>query len=86
MNKKHRKTLEAIFTKPTLATIKFADIEKLLLGLGAELTEGSGSRVVFRMPNNLKFEANRPHTQKEAKKYQVENLREYLERLGVKNE
>ncbi len=82
MNRKHQKIIDAIFAKPTRATIKFSDIEKLLVSLGAEKLEGSGSRVAFVMPNNLKWEAHRPHPQKEAKKYQVEAVREFLERLG----
>ncbi|MBX3289335.1 MAG: type II toxin-antitoxin system HicA family toxin [Acidobacteria bacterium] len=84
MNKKQRATLEAIFAKPTKATIKFADIEKLLVGLDAQVVEGAGSRVVFRMPNGRKWETHRPHPGKEAKKYQVENVRKFLEELGVK--
>ncbi len=31
---KHRKTLRAVFAKPTLATLVFADIESLLVALG----------------------------------------------------
>ena len=86
MNRKHQKILAAIFTKPTLASINFSDIEKLLVSLGAERFEGSGSRIAFVMPNNLKWEAHRPHPNKEAKKYQVESVREFLERLDISNE
>lgn len=86
LNRKHHKTLEAIFAKPTRATIKFADIEKLLVSLGAVKFEGSGSRVAFVMPNDLKWEAHRPHPQKEAKKYQVEAVREFLESVDVSDE
>lgn len=82
MNRKHEKTLEAIFAKPTQASIKFSDIEKLLVAIGAEMFEGNGSRVAFVMPNGLKWEHHRPHPGKEAKKYQVESAREFLERLG----
>ena len=45
MNKKHRKTLEAIFENPVRATIAWRDIEALFEVLGAEISEGSGSRV-----------------------------------------
>ena len=84
MNKKQRSTLEAIYAKPTKATIKFADIEKLLAALGADLIEGDGSRVGFRMQNGRKWETHKPHPGKEAKKYQVENVRRFLEEQGVK--
>lgn len=81
MNKKQRKTLEAINDRPTRANIRFTDIEKLLVALGAEKVEGRGSRVMFIMPNGLKWEAHRPHPQNEARKYQVEDVRKFLEAI-----
>lgn len=86
MNRKHQKTLKAVFSKPTLANINFADIEKLLVAIGAEKVEGNGSRVGFIMPNGAKWEHHRPHPQKEAKRYQVESVRRFLENLGYKDE
>jgi hypothetical protein len=85
MNRKQEKMLEAIFTKPTLANINFSDIENLLTGLGAELTEGRGSRISFELNGESIF-LHRPHPGKEAKKYQVEAIREFLERTGFTNE
>lgn len=86
MNRKHQKILQAIFSVPTLASIKFSDIEKLLISLGAEKIEGSGSRVAYVMPDGEKWEQHRPHPSKEARKYQVESVREFLKRLGYANE
>jgi hypothetical protein len=40
MNRRHRKTLAAMFAKPQSGTIDWADIEALLLAVGAELIEG----------------------------------------------
>lgn len=77
--------MTAIFKVPTLASINFADIEKLLAALGAEVAEGKGSRLSFVL-NNQKLFVHRPHPAKEAKKYQVETIREFLELAGVKNE
>ncbi|HRX05444.1 MAG TPA: hexulose-6-phosphate synthase, partial [Anaerolineae bacterium] len=45
MQAKHRRTLEAIFEKPDRANIPWHDVESLLQALGAEVTEGRGSRV-----------------------------------------
>jgi len=53
--------------------------------MGGELTEGSGSRVCFEI-KDLKLFVHRPHPGKEAKKYQVEAFREFLELVGVKDE
>ncbi len=78
MNRKQQKTLQAIFSLPTRASISFSDIEKLLVALGAEKFEGSGSRVAFIMPGGEKWEHHRPHPGKEARKHQVESAREFL--------
>lgn len=84
MNKKQRATLRAIFDKPTRANIRFADIERLLISLGGKLYEGKGSATRIAFPNGLKYDQHRPHPQKEAKRYQVEDARILLELLGVK--
>ncbi len=83
MNSKQRKTLKAIYAKPTMATIVFADIESLLLAVGCTLTEGAGSRVRFDQ-NGYAFLCHRPHPGKEAKRYQVEQAREFLSKLEIK--
>lgn len=56
-----------------------------MAALGAEVEEGSGSRLAFVL-NNQKLFVHRPHPAKEAKKYQVENFREFLKLAGVENE
>ena len=82
MNSKQRKTLEAIFSRPTKTDIPFADIEQLLIALGAELTEGAGSRVKFTL-DDTDWSAHRPHPNKQALRYQLKELREFLLRLGI---
>ena len=47
MNNKHKKTLAAVFRNPVSGTLDWADIEALLIAVGAEVVEGSGSRVRF---------------------------------------
>lgn len=49
MNAKHTRTLRAIFSKPTSATLVFADIEALVIALGGAVREGAGSRVAFEI-------------------------------------
>lgn len=83
MNSKHRKTLQAIFAKPTAGTIVFKDIEALLLALACTMTEGAGSRVRFDKDGKA-FLCHRPHPSKEAKRYQVEQVREFLEQLELR--
>jgi hypothetical protein len=82
MKAKHRRTLEAIFATPTRAGIVFSDIEALLIAIGGEVREGKGSRVALELKGSRRY-LHRPHPGKEAKKYQVEELREWLKYLEV---
>jgi hypothetical protein len=82
VNAKHRKVVEAILTRPTLADIVFRDIEALLIALGCEVHEGAGSRVAF-VRGSLRLYLHRPHPGKEAKRYQVESVREFPEKLNI---
>jgi len=82
MNSKHRKTLAAVFAKPTSASIAFSDIESLIRALGGSVHEREGSRVKLVLAGH-EWRCHRPHPGKEAKRYQVEEARELLERAGV---
>ena len=82
MNSRHRKTLAAIFSRPTSASIVFADIEALIKALGGSVSEREGSRVRIEL-NGEQWRCHRPHPGKEAKRSQVEEARELLERAGV---
>ena len=82
MNAKHRRTLAAIFSRPTSASIVFADIETLVKALGGSVVEREGSRVRIEL-NGEQWRCHWPHPGKEAKRYQVEEARELLERAGV---
>ncbi|MDF1684278.1 MAG: type II toxin-antitoxin system HicA family toxin [Legionellaceae bacterium] len=82
MNKKHSSTLTAIFANPVSTTLEWRKIESLLQSIGADVIEGSGSRVRFAS-NGVIATFHRPHPQKEAKPYQVRDARAFLEKLGV---
>ena len=77
MNSKHRKTLEAIFSKPVSGNLEWHKIEALFLALGAELNERSGSRMSFAL-NGEKLDVHQPHPRKEALKYRVKDARNFL--------
>jgi len=66
-----------------LATIKFAEVASLVKALGGTITEREGSRVKIELGEE-QWRCHRPHPGKEAKRYQVEEIRELLERIGVK--
>lgn len=83
MNSKQQRTLRAIFSKPTPVNLKFADIESLVKALGGDVAEREGSRVRILLRAE-EWRCHRPHPGKEAKRYQVEEARELLERVGIK--
>jgi len=81
MNSNHRKTLEAI-ARPTSPSIIFTDIEALIVALGGSVTQREGSRVKV-MLRGEQWHGHRPHPGKEAKRYQVEEVRGLLQSLGI---
>lgn len=82
LSAKHRRTLTAIFARPTRCTIAFSDLEALVVALGGTVTERTGSRVKITLSEE-QWHCHRPHPGKEAKRYQVEEIRELLERIGI---
>ncbi len=82
MKSKHRKTLEKIFENPTRANILWTDIESLLIALGAEISEGQGSRVRIAL-NGVRAVFHRPHPRKETNKSAVKSMRRFLIEAGV---
>ncbi len=83
MTGKHQKTLRAIFSDPVRANIPWADIEALLMALGADREEGSGSRVRYFL-NGIRAVFHRPHPRKETDKGAVKSIRRFLEEGGIK--
>ena len=82
MNSKHTKTLEIVFTDPVNGNIEWSRLESLLVAIGCQVIEGSGSSVTFEKDGKKAY-FHRPHPQKEALKYRVKDIREFLTKLGV---
>lgn len=83
MNNNAIKTLNAIFATPTNKTIPWQDIESLFVALGAQVTNGRGSRVKFELKGKTAL-FHRPHNPKIARAYQVEQTRNFFMSIGVK--
>ena len=83
MNQKQKATLEAIFSRPTRADIRWTAIESLILALGGEIMERAGSRVAARL-NGVTAVFHRPHPRPEMKKGAVDAVRQFLTNAGVK--
>lgn len=82
MNRKQRQTLEAVFADPVRADIAWRDIESLFRGLGAEVSEGNGSRVRIAL-NGVRAVFHRPHPHKETDKGAVKSVRRFLTEAGI---
>lgn len=82
LNSTHKQTIKVIFTTPTSCTLEWHKLEALLVALGADVSEGRGSRVRF-MIKGVITTFHRPHPAKEAKPYQVRDARKFLETIGV---
>jgi hypothetical protein len=63
--------------------ILLRDVEALFLALGAEISEGSGSRVRVAL-KDVRAVFHRPHPRKETNKGAVKSVRRFLEAAGVK--
>jgi hypothetical protein len=85
MNAKHRRTLEALFARPVPSDIRWTEIEALLVALGAERSEGRGSRVRFLL-NGAEAVFHRPHPRPETDKGALKAVRRYLETAKVNHE
>jgi len=84
VNSKHQRTLEAIWTDPVNGNLEWARIEALLVVLGCRVVEGPGSSVTFEHQGR-KLTLHRPHPSKEALRYRVKAVREFLQRLEIKS-
>ena len=84
LNKKHIKTLNSIFEIPVRSNVLWTDVEKLLLALGSEMSEGRGSRIRIFL-NGVRAVFHLSHPQKEIDKGALKSIRKFLEEAEVKN-
>ena len=78
---KQAKTLRAIFESPVRSDVAWSDIEKLFSALGADLSEGRGSRVRVAL-GGVRAVFHRPHPQKETDKGALKSVRRFLSEAG----
>lgn len=83
MKRQSSKTLALIFARPVSGSIKWRDIESLLVGLGAKVSEREGSRVGVKLFGEVRV-FHRPHPSPDTDKGAVESIRKWLENNGVK--
>lgn len=83
MNVKHKKTLALIFENPVRSDVNWSDIVALLRHIGAEISEGKGSRVRIVL-NDIRAVFHRPHPGRETDKGALKSMRRFLAEAGVK--
>ena len=77
MNKKQQKTLDRIIEKPERSDIPWTDIERMVIALGGEISEGRGSRVRIYL-NGIRAVFHRPHPKRVTDKGAVSSMRRFL--------
>ena len=77
MNKKNQRTLERILERPDRSDIPWRDIEKLIIALGGEISEGRGSRVRIYL-QGVRAVFHRPHPEQITDKGAVSAMRRFL--------
>jgi HicA toxin of bacterial toxin-antitoxin, len=86
LNNKQAATLKKIFTTPVPSDLKWKEIESLLISKGAVIQEGNGSRVRVLL-KGVKAIFHEPHpTGKNVCKCTVEDVRDFLEKAGIRPE
>ena len=82
MKRKHERTLELLFARPTSANVQWRDVEVLLSELGAEISEREGSRVAVVLFGEVRV-FHRPRPSPNTDKGAVASVRKWLEQHGV---
>ena len=77
MNRKHKKTYEEIHSNPVKANIPWSDVEALFLAMGANISEGNGSRVRVEL-NGERAVFHRLHPENTTDKGAVKSIRKFL--------
>ncbi len=85
LSSKHRKTLQAVFEDPVRSNVVWADVEKLFGALGAELSEGRGSRVRVYL-SGVRAVFHRPHPHKETGRGALRSVLRFLAEAGFEPE
>ena len=75
--------MERVFADPANGNIAWSRIESMLKAVGCTVVEGKGSAVTFEN-GGRRLTLHRPHPGKEALRYRVLAVRDFLDRIGVR--
>lgn len=82
MKRKSLKTLALIFSRPVSGSIKWREIESLLVDLGAKVSEREGSRIGVKLFGEVRV-FHRPPPSPDTDKGAMESVRKWLIENGV---
>ena len=85
MISRHRRTLVRIPAEPTPAELRWNEIEALLRAIGAEISEGAGSRVRIAL-GGVRAVFHRPDSRPETRRGRVRAVRDFFAAAGVEPE
>ena len=75
--------MAAVFQDPLRPDVRWSDIEALLAACGAEISEGSGSRIRILLAGHEAV-FHRPHPRPTTDKGALKSVRRFLTNAGVK--
>lgn len=79
---KHRKTLAAVFAKPTRQDVKWSRVASLVVALGGAVEERAGSRVSLTL-NGVLAVIHSPHPSPDMSRPSVRSVADFLSAAGV---
>ena len=82
VKRRHYRTLELIYARPSSANVQWRDIEMLFVELGAEISEREGSRIAVVLFGEVRV-FHRPHPSPNTDKGAVASIRKWLEQHGI---
>jgi hypothetical protein len=82
LGRRHRRTLDQIFEEPTRSDVKWREVEALFKAVGAELSEGRGSRVRVAL-KGVRAVFHRPHPRPETGRGALRSVKRFLIEAGV---
>ncbi len=82
VNTAHRKTLERVLSDPVNGAIEWSRIESMLKAAGYRMVEGAGSSISFEC-SGRRLTLHRPHPGREALRYRVLMVREFIRKVGI---
>jgi HicA toxin of bacterial toxin-antitoxin, len=82
LSNSNKRVIEAIFENPVRTDVRWSDVETLLRALGAEVSQGSGSRVRVRL-GERRMVFHTPHPQPVLVRDALRSVRRFLIEAGV---